>query len=110
MGFIELLRQFLSTIYIPKIGIGDLFEIAILTILFYMFIDWIQRTRAYMLLRGIFVVFIFVAVCIFFNFNAILWVLQQLASVGLLSLVIIFSPELRKALESLGNKIGRAHV
>ncbi len=87
----------------PKIGIGDLFEIAILTILIYVFIDWIQRTRAYMLLRGILVVFAFIVVCVVFNFNAILWVLQQLASVGLLSLVIIFSPELRKALESLGN-------
>ncbi len=103
MVIIDFLRQFLSTIYIPKIGVGDIVEIAILTVLLYMFIDWIQRTRAYMLLRGIFVVFLFVGICIVFNFNAILWVLQQLASVGLLSLVIIFSPELRKALESLGN-------
>lgn len=103
MVIIDFLRQFLSTIYFPKIGIGDIVEIAILTVLLYMFIDWIQRTRAYMLLRGIFVVFLFVVICIVFNFNAILWVLQQLASVGLLSLVIIFSPELRKALESLGN-------
>jgi diadenylate cyclase len=100
---IEGIRSVLSGIYIPRIGIGDLFEIAILTVLIFFFINWVQQTRAYMLLRGILVVIVFVFVCYIAHFNAILWVLQQLASVGLLSLVIIFSPELRKALESIGN-------
>jgi diadenylate cyclase len=39
-----------------------------------------------------------------FQMSAILWIASKLASVALLALVVIFQPELRKALESLGNK------
>ncbi|MCR5295393.1 MAG: diadenylate cyclase CdaA [Lachnospiraceae bacterium] len=87
----------------PRIGVGDVFEILLLAALVYVFIAWIKRTRAYMLLRGILIVAVFILLAWIFQFSTILWILEQLGSVALISLVVIFGPELRKALESLGN-------
>ena len=82
----------------------DIVEILIIAGLIYFFMAWIQRTRAYTLLKGILIVVIFIVVASIFQMSAILWITSRLASIALLALVIIFQPELRKALESLGNR------
>lgn len=101
---LALLKEGLSGIYFPQIHIIDIVEILIITFLLYFFMCWIQRTRAYTLLRGILTVVIFILIAYVCRMTAILWITQRLASVALIALVIIFQPELRKALESLGNK------
>ena len=98
------IRIFLNDLYFPKIQAIDIVEILILAFLIYIFMEWIQRTRAYTLLKGILIVVLFILVATIFQMAAILWITQRLASVALLALVIIFQPELRKALEQLGNK------
>ncbi len=102
--FLEQLRSYLSSLYIPKIQANDIVEIAIIAFLIYMFMAWIQRTRAYTLLKGILIVGIFIALAWIFQLSAILFIFQNLASIALIALVIIFQPELRRALESLGGK------
>lgn len=101
---LALLREGLSGIYFPQIHVIDIVEILFITFLLYFFMCWIQRTRAYTLLRGILTVVLFILIAYIFRMTAILWITQRLASVALMALVIIFQPELRKALESLGNK------
>lgn len=98
------IRTYISRLYFPKIQAIDVVEILIIALLIYFFMAWIQRTRAYALLRGILLVVLFIMFASFFQMTAILWITQRLASIALLALVIIFQPELRKALESLGNK------
>ncbi len=102
--FLEQLRMYLSSLYIPKIQANDIVEIAIIAVLIYMFMAWIQRTRAYTLLKGILIVVLFIVLAWIFQLSAILWITQRLASIALLALVIIFQPELRRALESLGGR------
>ena len=102
--FLEQLRMYLSSLYIPKIQANDIVEIAIIAVLLYMFMAWIQRTRAYTLLKGILIVGLFIVLAWIFQLSAILWITQRLASIALLALVIIFQPELRRALESLGGR------
>ena len=58
--FLEQLRMYLSSLYIPKIQANDIVEIAIIAVLLYMFMAWIQRTRAYTLLKGILIVGLFI--------------------------------------------------
>lgn len=82
----------------------DIVEIIIIAVLIYLFMVWIQRTRAYTLLRGILLIALFIAAAGIFQMTEILWITQRLASVALLAMVIIFQPELRKGLESLGNR------
>lgn len=82
----------------------DIVEILIISFLFYHILLWIKNTRAWNLFKGIIVILLFVLVAAIFQMNTILWLAENTLSVGLMALVIIFQPELRKALENLGGK------
>ena len=95
-----------------KIAFGDVVEILIISFLFYHVLLWIKNTRAWNLFKGIVIILIFVAFAAVFQMTTILWLAQNLLNVGLIALVIIFQPELRKALENLGtkNSLGKLFV
>ena len=82
----------------------DVIEIAIISFLFYHILLWIKSTRAWNLFKGIMVILIFVLIAALFQMSTILWIAENTLSVGLLAIVVIFQPELRKALENLGDK------
>ena len=65
---------------------------------------WIKFTRAYTLLKGILVVLAFILVAYIFKMNTILWIFRNLANVLVIGVIVIFQPELRRALEQLGQK------
>ena len=91
--------------YIPvKIEITDIIEIIILAIAFYEIIAWFKKTKAWILVKGIVIILGFTLIASIFNLNTILWIMSQTLSVGIIALVIIFQPELRKALEQIGRK------
>lgn len=89
---------------LPKMTITDVVEIIIIAFLFYYMLVWIQNTRAWMLLKGLMVILLFVLVAVIFQMNTIIWITQNMLSVALVALVVIFQPEMRKALENLGRK------
>lgn len=82
----------------------DIIEILIISFLFYHILLWIKSTRAWNLFKGIMVILIFVVIAAFFQMSTILWIAENTFNIGLTALVIIFQPELRKALENLGDK------
>lgn len=91
---------------LPDISMSwvDVVEILIISFLFYHILLWIKSTRAWNLFKGILVILVFVLIAAIFQMNTILWLAQNTLNVGLIALVIIFQPELRKALENLGGK------
>ena len=101
----QVLKRFVSeSWYFPQIRVVDAVEILIITFLFYQIILWIKNTKAWMLLRGILVVALFILVAAFFKMYTILWIAQNSLPVMATAVVIIFQPELRRALEKLGEK------
>lgn len=84
------------------ISVTDVIEIIIIGFILYHFLVWLKNSRAWALLRGLLVVFAFLALAALFQMNTILWLAGRLFSVAVIALVIIFQPELRHALESLG--------
>lgn len=82
----------------------DVIEIAIISVLFYNVLLWIKSTRAWNLFKGIMVILVFVLLAALFQMSTILWIAENTLSVGLIAIVIIFQPELRKALENIGDK------
>ncbi len=82
----------------------DIIEVLIISVLFYNVLLWIKSTRAWNLFKGILVILFFVLLAAFFQMNTILWLAENTLNVGLIALVIIFQPELRRALENLGGK------
>ena len=100
----QFLEKYVSKISLPSIGIIDIIEILIISVFIYQFMIWIKQTRAYTLLKGIMVVLCFVIVIYIFHMNKLIWIINNVATVMLTALVIIFQPELRKILEQLGQK------
>ena len=89
---------------LPKISITDIVEIIIIAFLIYYMLVWIKNTRAWMLLRGLMVILLFVLLAALFQMNTIIWIAKNTLSVAITAIVIIFQPEIRKALENLGQK------
>lgn len=89
---------------LPKMTLTDVVEIFIITFLFYYMLVWIKNTRAWMLLKGLLVILVFVGIAAVFQMNTIIWIAKNTLSVALIALVVIFQPEMRKALEGLGRK------
>ncbi len=87
---------------IPDIRVTDVIEMIILAVLLYNLMLWIKNTRAWALLKGLLVLFAFILVAYLFQMDTILWLADKTVNVGIIAVVIIFQPELRRALEQLG--------
>ncbi len=99
---LETLYSWLS--FLPKISKTNILEIVIIAFLIYEIMVWIKNTRAWNLLKGILVILAFTFIAWVLKLYTILWILEKIALVATTALVIIFQPELRKALEQLGSK------
>ena len=95
---------YLGKISLPGLGVIDIIEIGLISFFVYQFMAWIKFTRAYTLLKGILIVLGFILVAYIFKMNTILWIFRNLANVLVIGVIVIFQPELRKALEQLGQK------
>lgn len=91
-----------SNLNIPTVGFIDILDILIVAYLIYKIIFWIKETRAWTLFKGIIVIFAFTAIAVLLRLNTILWILQNTISVGIIAVIVVFQPEMRKALEQLG--------
>ena len=98
----RLIRDGLS--YFPHIGIVNILEILIIAYIVYEIMAWIGKTRAWTLLKGLLIIVGFTVVSYILRFDVILWIMGRIATIAVTALIIIFAPELRKALEQLGNK------
>lgn len=88
--------------YVPDIRIIDIIEIIIIAYLVYKLIVWIKNTKAWMLLKGIVVLGSFILVAAVLRMNTILWIAKNSISVLATAAIVVFQPELRRALEHLG--------
>lgn len=97
------LQSWLS--FLPRIiTLTNIIEIIIIAFLVYEILVWIKNTRAWTLLRGLLVILVFGIVAAIFHLDTILWILEKTATIAVTALMIIFQPELRRALEQLGSK------
>lgn len=90
--------------FIPKITLSNLFEILIISFLIYEILIWVQNTRAWVLLKGGLMILAFYVGAYVLHLNTITWMINHMGQLALIALIIIFQPELRKALEQLGSR------
>ena len=100
----ETLRDFFNFMSLPSFDVTDILEILSLAFIIYHIIRWIKNKRAWALVKGLLVLLVFCLVAIIYNLDVILWIIKNTFSVGIIALVILFQPELRKALEDIGRK------
>lgn len=104
----EYLQKFFEGIipnwYIPDVQVTDIIEIIIIAVIVYEIMVWIKSTKAWMLLKGILVLGVFILVAAIFKMQTILWLASNSLSVLAIAAIVVFQPELRRALEKLGEK------
>lgn len=89
--------------YIRLITISDVIDIAILAYLAYKVIGLLQRTNAAKVAKALLLLMVALWLSYQFNLNAMNFLLSKAVELGLLALVIIFQPEIRRFLEQIGN-------
>lgn len=80
----------------------DLLDILIIAFLIYQLLGIVNRTRAGQLAKGALIVLAVYLVANILNMRTVTWLLNSLLQVGLLTLVVLFQPEIRRALERMG--------
>lgn len=101
-GFAE---EYLANLHIPKnIMWTDIVEIIIISFLVYQVLMWIRSTRAWTLLKGVVVILGFLLFAVVFQLTTILWLAEKVFNLSVIAVVVILQPELRRALERLGQK------
>ncbi len=91
-----------SMVYITTMNIYDVFEILIIAFLVYYMLSWVKATRAWLLLRGIIVIMVFLALAFLMDMSTIKWLAQNVLSFAVMAFIVVMQPELRRALENLG--------
>ena len=100
-----LIETYLKKMHMPTtIHATDVVEIIILTFLCYYILAWIKNTKAWALLKGVIVIAIFIMLAAFFQMNTIVWIVTNVFGIAATAIVVVLQPELRKALEELGQK------
>ena len=90
--------------YRTTMDFGDVAEILIIAVLLYYTLVWMKTTRAWILLKGLIVILVFLLLAYFFRMTTILWMAQNVLGFAVTALIVVLQPELRKALEELGKK------
>jgi diadenylate cyclase len=94
---------------VTSIGLNDILDIFIVAFIFYKILEFIKETRAQQLIKGLLVLVAAFFLSDFFNLYALNWLLRGTMTVGAIALVVVFQPELRRALEYVGrSKIVKA--
>lgn len=98
------LKKYIHVFDLPKVSVIDVLEIVILAFVIYHVALWIKNTRAWTLLKGIIVLLACYVIAYILGMNVIVWIFERTISIGITALMIVFQPELRWALEELGQK------
>ena len=100
--FFENVWQSITLLFTTQIGIGDIFDIIIVSVILYMILRVTQRTKAQQVLKGLGMLLVLAVISSWLNLSVINWIFSTILQWMLLIVVIIFQPELRQLLEQLG--------
>lgn len=92
----------MSFLNIPHLGINDIVDIIGVAYLIYKVITWIKDTRAWSLFKGVGIIIVIALIANIFELHTVWWILSNAVPVGAIGVLVIFQPELRRALEQLG--------
>ncbi len=98
------IKSYLDWFYFPKMSWTDVLDILLISYLLYHILLWLKTSRAWTLLRGVAIIALFLGLAALLRLNTILWIARNLINVVLLTLIVLFQPELRHALDELGRK------
>jgi len=102
---VEVIKETLDKmafINIPHIGIRDILDILVVSYVIYIVLVWIKDTRTWALFKGVFIILMVAIVSYVLQLHTLWWVISNAITVGMIALLVVFQPELRRALEQIG--------
>lgn len=103
-SFWRTLTNIIST-FTPK----DIIDVLVVTLLIYSLIKLVRETRAGQLLKGLLLLAIIYILASYFNLLMLTAILSEVVKFAVVALVVLFQPEIRKALEQMGrNNVGKS--
>ncbi len=98
------MENFFMTVFdnLKIIKLRDIIDIVIVALVIYNGIKLIKETRASTLIKGILLLVAFMYVSSVLQLNAVNYLLENTLQIGLIAVLIVFQPELRRALEKVG--------
>ncbi len=84
------------------IGLNDVLDIIIVTFIIYSLLSFIRETRAQQLLKGLAIIIAAYFAADFLKLHTISWILKGTFTIGIFALIVVFQPEIRRALEVMG--------
>lgn len=96
--------------YIKMAGPIDVLDILLIAVIIYQIIKLLRRTNAIRVMQGVFFLVAIMLVAEFAGLHTLSFLLTNTMQVGLLALIIMFQPELRKMLEQIGSRSSFANL
>ena len=106
MHWTETANEYLKKvgIYANTIDLFDVAEILIIAFLLYYILAWMKNTRSWRMLKGLGVIFLFLLVINAMKMTNIMWIAENVLTFAVTAVIVVMQPELRQALERLGEK------
>lgn len=102
MEFINTAASFIWS-NVRSIGIADILDMAIVAFLVYQVLRWVSRSGSARVIRGIIVVIIVLWIATLLQLKVVGYLMGKIVELGLLALIVIFQPELRRLFEKVGS-------
>lgn len=100
MNYLETITMAINTI--KSFNIFSVLDILVVSYIFYKAYNLLKETRAEQLLKGMMLLVLMIPISRLLRLNMLYWILSNTLTIGVLSMVIIFQPEIRRVLEHLG--------
>ena len=103
-NILNMLDKLIRWLSLPQMRPMDFVEIILIAAVFYNVIKWIKTTRAWVIVKGLIVLLLVWILATVLKFDVILWLFTNTIGVGITAVLILFQPELRRVLETLGTR------
>ena len=90
--------------YLLSIEISDILDIALMAFILYKIFTLVQSTKAASLVKGLMIFLAALVVSSALHLNGINYIMRSMANLGLLALIVLFQPEIRRVLEQVGSR------
>jgi diadenylate cyclase len=90
--------------YLLTIKISDALDILIMAFVVFKVLMLVKTTRVANLLKGVFIFLLILWISTFLNLHGISYIMRKMVEVGVLALIILFQPEIRRVLEQMGSR------
>lgn len=106
MQWVDRISEYLKNvkIYANTVDLYDVLEILIIAFLVYYILAWMKTTRSWRMLKGLVVICLFLVIVNAMNMTNIIWITENVLTFAVTAIIVVLQPELRQALEQLGEK------